>query len=177
MPLEFRVAGIADAEEITALVNEAYRPSAPNAGWTHETKLVSGDRTTVQQVLSLLHPQSAILLLCVAAKIVACVHVQGDPSGTAYIGMLATDPKRQAQGLGKQMLGHAEAYAMAHFAASRFKMSVLSSRPELLAFYERRGYAPTGEVEDYPLSAGTGRPLVADIHLLLLVKAAPETLP
>jgi ribosomal protein S18 acetylase RimI-like enzyme len=85
--------------------------------------------------------------------------------------MLATDPKLQAQGLGKQVLLHAEAYATEYFEASVLKMSVLSSRPELLAFYERRGYVLTGEVEEYPLSAGVGQPIVAGIHVLSLAKA------
>lgn len=169
MPFEFRVAREADAKEIAALVNRAYRPSPQQGGWTHEAQLVAGERTTTEQVLSLFHEQSAILLLCLGPDIVACVHVQGVKS-SAYIGMLATNPTMQAQGLGKQMLLHAEAYAVEHFDASVLKMSVLSSRPELLAFYERRGYVLTGEVEEYPLSAGVGQPMVAGIHVLSLAK-------
>lgn len=170
MSFELRVASEADAKEIASLVNRAYRPSPEDAGWTHEANLIAGERTSVEQVLSLFHEQSTILVLCHGrSKIVACVHVQGDQSG-AYIGMLATNPKVQAQGLGKQMLAYAEIYAMEHYKASVFKMSVLSSRPELLAFYERRGYVLTGDVDQYPLSAGVGQPMVAGIHVLLLVK-------
>ena len=170
MPLELRVACEADAKEIAALVNRAYRPSPQDAGWTHEANLVAGERTTIEQVLSLFHEQSTILLLCLGPEIVACVHVQGGQPG-AYIGMLATNPTMQAQGLGKQLLFHAEAYAIEHFEASVLKMSVLSSRPELLAFYERRGYVLTGEVAEYPLSAGVGQPMVTGIHVLSLAKA------
>jgi ribosomal protein S18 acetylase RimI-like enzyme len=170
MPLELRVACEADAEEITTLVNRAYRPSPQDAGWTHEANLIAGERTTIDQVRCLFREQSTILLLCLAQKIVACVHVQAGQSG-ATIGMLATDPTMQAQGLGKQMLLHAEAYATEHCAASVFKMSVLSSRPELLAFYERRGYSLTGEVEEYPTLAGVGQPMVAGIQVLSLIKA------
>jgi ribosomal protein S18 acetylase RimI-like enzyme len=169
MSLELRVARAADAKEIATLVNKAYRPSPQGAGWTHEANLVAGERTTTEQVLSLFHEQSAILLLCLGLTIVACVHIQGGQS-SARIGMLATSPAMQAQGLGKQMLFYAEAYALAHFGASEFKMSVLSSRPELLAFYERRGYVLTGEAEEYPLSAGVGQPIVAGIQVLSLVK-------
>lgn len=174
MPLELRVACEADAKEIVALVNRAYRPSPQDAGWTHEANLVAGNRTTTEQVLSLFHEQSTILLLCLGPEIVACVHVKGGQS-CAYIGMLATNPTMQAQGLGKQMLFHAGAYATEHFEASVLKMSVLSSRPELLAFYERRGYVLTGEVEEYPLSASVGQPMVAGIHVLLLTKAPANT--
>lgn len=169
-PFELRAACNADAINIASLVNRAYRPPPEQAGWTHEGNLVAGERTSAEQVLSLFHEQSAILVLCRGqSEIVACVHVQGDQSG-AYIGMLATDPTVQAKGLGKQMLFHAETYAVEHFKASVFKMSVLSSRPELLAFYERRGYVLTGDVGDYPLSAGVGQPLVEGIHVLSLTK-------
>lgn len=170
VPFEFRCARKADAIDIASLVNRAYRPLPEHAGWTHEGNLVAGERTTAEQVLSLFHEHSKILVLCHGqSEIVACVHVQGGQSG-AYIGMLATDPKEQTKGLGKQMLTHAETFAIEHFKASVLKMSVLSSRPELLAFYERRGYVLTGEVEEYPLSAGVGKPLVADIHVLSLAK-------
>lgn len=169
MSLELRVACEADAKKIAALVNRAYRPSPQDAGWTHEANLIAGERTTTEQVLSLFHKQSTILLLCIGPEIVACVHVQGEQS-SAYIGMLATNPAMQAQGLGKHMLHYAEAYAIEHFEASVLKISVLSSRPELLAFYERRGYVLTGEVTEYPLLAGVGQPIVAGIHVLSLAK-------
>ncbi|MPN42312.1 hypothetical protein SDC9_189869 [bioreactor metagenome] len=120
-------------------------------------------------MLSLFQEQSTILLLCLGPEIVACVHVQGSPSG-AYIGMLATNPTLQAQGVGKQMLLHAETYAIDHFGALELKMSVLSSRPELLALYERRGYVLTGEVEEYPMSAGVGQPMDPDTKVLSLAK-------
>jgi ribosomal protein S18 acetylase RimI-like enzyme len=173
MQLELRMAFEANAEEIVALVNRAYHPSPQEPCWTHESNLIFGRRTTTQQVLSLFREQSAILLLCLESKIVACVHVEGSQSGTAYIGMLATEPKLQAQGLGKQMLLHAEAYAKEHFRASAFKMLILSSRPELLAFYKRRGYVQTGETEEYPF-ADIGQPIVPGLHFLSLIKTMPK---
>ncbi|MCL2625965.1 MAG: GNAT family N-acetyltransferase [Cystobacterineae bacterium] len=173
MQLELRVACEADTEEIVALVNGAYHPASKESCWTHESNLIFGRRTTPQQVLSLFREQSAILLLCLESKIVACVHVETNQFGTAYIGMLATEPQRQTQGLGKQMLLHAESYAKEHFKASTFKMLILSARPELLAFYERRGYVQTGEIEEYPF-AEIGQPIVSGLHFLSLMKTMPK---
>lgn len=173
MPPNLRLASESDAAEITILVNRAYRPAPHERRWTHEADLISGPRTSTAQVLSLFGPQSCILVLSVGSKIVACVHLLGKQS-SAYIGMLATDPALQIQGLGKQMLQHAEQYAMAHFNASVFKMSVLSSRPELMAFYQRRGYACTGEVEDYPVSAGVGQPIIEGLQVVALSKKADK---
>jgi len=172
MQLELQIARKAHAEEIVALVNRAYHPSPKEPGWTHEANLILGKRTTLQQVLALFREQSVILLLYCESKIVACVHVEGGPSGASYIGMLATEPKLQAQGLGKQMLSHAEAYAREHFKALTFKMLILSSRPELLAFYKRRGYVQTGETEEYPFEE-IGKPRLSGLHFLSLIKAMP----
>jgi ribosomal protein S18 acetylase RimI-like enzyme len=154
---------------IASLVNRAYRPSVPERGWTHEANLVSGPRTTEEQVLSLDCSRSSILVLCQDTDIVACIHVKcGENS--ADIGMLATDPNHQMQGLGKQILNCAEQYALKHFGITTFKMSVLSSRTELIAFYERRGYARAGEVSSYPISAGIGEPILDGLQVEILVK-------
>lgn len=169
---KLRIAKPGDSEEISILVNRAYRPSADEAGWTHESNLVSGERISKEQVFSLFDGKSVILLLCEQEKIISCVHVQ-DGESSAYIGMLATDPSRQAQGLGKIMLQHAEKYAREVLGKLTFKMSVISSRPELLAFYERRGYTLTGETEEYPISACVGQPLIEGIQVLSLEKTIP----
>ncbi|TXT32682.1 MAG: GCN5-like N-acetyltransferase [Rhodocyclaceae bacterium] len=84
--------------------------------------------------------------------------------------MLATDPNHQMQGLGKQMLNCAEQHALEHFGIASFKMSVLSSRSELIAFYERRGYTRTGKVTSYPASAGIGEPIVDELKVEILIK-------
>jgi ribosomal protein S18 acetylase RimI-like enzyme len=108
-------------------------------------------------------------VLCQDTHIVACVHVKCEES-SAVIGMLATDPGCQMQGFGKQILDYAEQYAFEHFGTTAFKISVLSSRSELIAFYERRGYARTGERVGYPLSAGIGEPIVHGLQVEILIK-------
>lgn len=164
-----RRASAADAGKIAALVNRAYRPSVHERGWTHEANLVSGQRTTEAQVLALDCSRSSILVLCQDTDIVACIHVKcGENS--ADIGMLATDPNYQMQGLGKQILNCAEQHILEHFGITTFRMSVLSSRSELIAFYERRGYARTGELTNYPVSAGIGEPIIDGLQVEILVK-------
>lgn len=168
---EFRVATAADAEAIACLVNRAYRPASAERGWTHEADLVAGERTSAMQVAGLLRPDSTVLLLLVGGKVAACVHVERS-ADVCGIGMLATEPKWQNRGLGKRMLEHAERFAVEVCAARRLRMSVLSSRPELLAFYERRGYAGTGEQAAYPVGAGVGIPRSETLHVLSLEKMA-----
>lgn len=171
MLMTLREAIASDASEIAALVNAAYRPSSKCGGWTHEGDLVAGNRTDYAQLLSILESESRLLILCHEQSIVACVQISQNDS-TTDIGMLAIMPAIQAQGLGKRMLLHAEQYAMKHFGAKSFQLSVLSARPELIAFYERRGYQRIGKEEHYPSHAGIGQPLIDGLQVIKLTKPA-----
>jgi len=138
-PLQFRTAAIEDAGAIAQLVNEAYRPESGARGWTHEAKLVAGNRTHADQVQALIAKKNSVILLGLDDQaMVACVHIEKAGSDT-HIGMLAVRPNLQGTGAGKNMLAYAEDYATRHFRAEKFVMVVVSSRKELLAFYLRRG--------------------------------------
>lgn len=158
-----------EVERIVALVNSAYRPLAHERGWTHEADLVSGQRISTKQVLSLLSRRSSILTLKNGSEIVACVHVKPTKCA-AEIGMLAVAPQHQARGLGKRMLDGAEKFAFDNFGTAAFRIVVLSPRMELIDFYERRGYRRTGQTMDYPSSAGFGEPLMKGLRVEVLVK-------
>ena len=166
----FRTATESDAEAIAELVNKAYRPGSGLAGWTHESDLVSGARTNTSQVAEAIsNADSTILLGLRGSKIVACVHVEKD-GNACRIGMLAVNPAVQGAGFGKQMLAHAEDYAIANFGSDKFIMVVVSSRTELISYYLRRGYQKTGSAMDYPLSAGVGAPIHDGLKIELLEK-------
>jgi hypothetical protein len=50
-------------------------------------------------------------------------------------------------------------------------MTVLSARPELLAFYERRGYSRTGERRPFPYGVSRyGLPRRDDLEFEVLLK-------
>ena len=48
------------------------------------------------------------------------------------------------------MLAAAEGYARDHWGATTLEITVLNHRPELLAWYERCGFTPTGESHAFP---------------------------
>lgn len=152
----FRAAKKLDAEAIVNLVNMAYRPESGAYDWTHESDFVSGSRTNVDQLVDIISkPDSVILLGIKRSEIVASIHIEKDGSNS-YIGMFAVNPTLQGVGVGKQMLAKAEWYASENFSSNKFIMVVVSSRSELISFYQRRGYQKTGSIMDYPLSAGAG---------------------
>lgn len=164
-----RKATHSDVHQIAALVNKAYRPESNGHGWTHEADLVSGARVNAAQVEKLIEGNGTVLVACDGNSLIGCVHIE-PASLSCYIGMLATNPSQQNQGLGKQLLAKAEELAAVHYGATSYKMSVLSSRPELLAYYERRGYQLTGASSPYPVDAGVGKPRSLDLRVLDLIK-------
>ncbi|MDP1615322.1 MAG: GNAT family N-acetyltransferase [Methylococcales bacterium] len=171
MNLQFKTATIEDAQVIAILVNSAYRPTGDIKGWTHESELISGERTNVEQVSSLFRDNSYVLVAVENGNIVACVHIE--IHGTcAHIGMLATSPKIQGLGYGKEMLSYAEYFASKNFSVTKYVMKVLLARSELIAFYLRRGYILIEVTSDYPISSGVGSPKVDGLKIGVLEKIA-----
>ncbi|NOT66962.1 MAG: GNAT family N-acetyltransferase [Methylophilaceae bacterium] len=171
MNLQFKQATINDIQAIAELVNRAYRPTGDIKGWTHETNLISGERTNPEQIAGLFRTNSCILLAWDHEKMIACVHVE-IADACAHIGMLATSTESQGLGYGKQMLAYVEAFASQHFSIEKFTMAVILERKELLAFYLRRGYIATEITHEYPLSAGVGFPKVTGLQVGVLEKIA-----
>ncbi|RYZ79754.1 MAG: GNAT family N-acetyltransferase [Moraxellaceae bacterium] len=87
------------------------------------------------------------------------------------IGLLTVDPHYQAQHLGKQLLAYAEQQARQLYHPERFEMSVVHSRHELIAYYERRGYYQSGVIKPYPLDQQVGTPK-QPLYLLIMNKPA-----
>ena len=172
----FRCAEEADCPSVCALVNAAYRPPESSPGWTSESTLVAGQRTTPEQLQALLQrPRSSLLLACCeAGQIQGCVHIEADQQD-AYIGMLAVWPQQQGSGLGKQLLQQAEQWAIQVFGARQLLLSVIQQRSELRAYYLRRGYLPNGQGYPYPLDAGAGVPFSDQLWVEVLAKQVTAT--
>jgi ribosomal protein S18 acetylase RimI-like enzyme len=167
---EYRIATAKDVPELVDLINNAYRPKGAEAGWTHESELIEGERINPQQLAELLEREGSTVLLGLSkAEIVACVNVN-EEAGASYIAMLTVRPSYQNYGLGKEMLQLAEEYAENQYESLVFNLFVISERKELFDFYLRRGYEPTEVTSDYPANAGVGNPKISGLKLVLLTK-------
>lgn len=71
--------------------------------------------------------------------------------------MLTVSPELQAKGIGKQLLAAAESMAKSE-GCKTIQMTVISVRKELIAWYERHGYAATGETAPFPTDPKFGLP-------------------
>ena len=104
------------------------------------------------------------------AKPIACVQLERR-GADAYLGMLTISPTRQASGLGKALLQAAEEFVARDWQVRRMIMSVIGVRTELIAWYERRGYARTGETAEFPYGDPRfGEPKRSDLRFAVLAK-------
>ena len=155
-----------DATAICNLLNLAYRGAQ---GWTNESHLIGGIRTTADDVKQQIESGESIFILHkMANNLHGCIAVECH-DGVAHIGSFAVAPNCQNMGMGKKLLDVAEAHGVKQ-GAHRFKMQVLSTRTELLDFYYRRGYQATGEEVDFPYGLNVGEPKVMDLKFLVLNK-------
>lgn len=167
-----RLATADDVTALHALVEGAYRGDSARRGWTHEADLLGGQRTDVEALTELLaDPTQAVLAAEADGGLIGCVCITDKGRETAHLGMLSVDPARQAGGLGRKLVRAAEEAAMTRFGADRMEMTVIHSRGELIAWYERLGYAATGERRPFPMDdVRFGLPKAADLTFVALAR-------
>jgi len=182
--LAFRFARSADVPAIVDLVESAYRGESSRAGWTTEADLLDGQRTDAEAISAVVAGRSSAMLLAEAdGKLVGCCQLQrphpppDSPfTAEAYFGMFAVRPGGQGQGWGGQILAEAERLARDEWSANTMVMSVLAQRPDLIAWYERRGYRRTGETTPFPYgNERFGVPKRPDLSFVILAKPLPGT--
>lgn len=150
IPDRFRTATAADIPALHALIESAYRGESARGGWTHEADLLGGQRTDAAALAAMIGDPQQRILVAGDDLPVGCVAIAAKPPVTAYLGMLTVRPDLQAGGLGRRLIAAAEEAARAIFLADVMEMTVIRQRPELIAWYERRGYARTGETRPFP---------------------------
>jgi ribosomal protein S18 acetylase RimI-like enzyme len=183
--LMFRFADAGDAAAVVTLVESAYRGESSRAGWTTEADLLDGPRTDAEAIAAVLAgPGSSMLLAEADGQLVGCclLELPGPPptapalstspsTAEVYFGMFAVRPGRQGQGWGRQILAEAERLARDQWSASTMVLSVLAQRPDLIAWYERRGYRRTGESRPFPYgNERVGVPKRPDLSFAVLAK-------
>lgn len=190
-----------DIDALEQLLNRCYRQAE---GWTNEADLIGGIRTTKDELLAVIaDPRHYVFIYTKTTtgerdgeetgELLGCIAVDiKDDTDTnqhagnkkAYIGMFAVLPELQGLGVGHQILQAAETFAQRHLQSNtsksaqdpvRLTMSILSHRPELLAYYQRRGYQLNGNSMPFPIDGNNGEPKRQDLELLELEKLVSES--
>jgi ribosomal protein S18 acetylase RimI-like enzyme len=165
----FLLAQPEDVQVLEQLVNSAYRGEASKQGWTTEADLLGGTRVTAASLLKDIATDNTCIYTCLNQQnqIEACVFLQKKQQ-QLYVGMLSVSPGLQNKGLGKLLLQLAEKVAIVNDCAA-LSMTVISIRTELIAWYNRHGFLPTGET--FPFDIPDNIVLVNEqLHFVVLHK-------
>lgn len=168
-----RPASAVEIPALVALVNSAYRGDSSRQGWTTEADLLGGQRTDAVTLGAQLSAANATILVAEREEgIVGCVYLERLKDGAdAYLGMLTVKPRLQTSGIGAALLTAAEGYARETWSAEGMRMTVIAQRDALIGWYERRGYARTGETEAFPYGdARFGLPKRDDLYFIVMRK-------
>jgi GNAT superfamily N-acetyltransferase len=166
----FKTATVSDAQQITNLVNSAYRGNEAKQGWTTEADILDGQRTDIESINQIiLEPLNFIELAFEHDELLGLVHLQHEDKATLYFGMLTVSPTAQARGLGKKLIEHIEAHALKNH-LTRLRITVIHLRTELIAYYERRGFVASGNSIPFPTDPLFGIPKVEGLKLIEFTK-------
>lgn len=170
--LPVRAAAGSDIPALQALIHSAYRGDSSRLGWTHEADLLDGNRIDVDMLGdALADPATTLFVTEDADGPLGCCALTDHGDGTAYFGTFAVRPTAQGRGIGNALLRHAEAHARAA-GAILVELTVVAQRTDLIAWYARRGYRPTGETRPFPYGDERfGRPRRDDLAFTVLAKA------
>ena len=161
-------AAAADLPAVAALMNAAYREAPP--GWASESGLLGGQRTDPATLAADVAEGTRLLIHRDGAALIASVQLREAARNRWYLGGLTIAPARQGQGLGDRTLRAAEAWVRSE-GGSMIEMTVIAQRSGLIAWYERRGYARTGETRPFPYGdTRFGEPRRGDLHFVVLEK-------
>ncbi|GAA1465485.1 GNAT family N-acetyltransferase [Nocardiopsis exhalans] len=175
--IEFRAAVASDVPALVALVNACYRGDSSRQGWTTEADFLDGQRVDADTMTELLGRTNTLVLVGESeGEIVTCCELQRSING-AYFGMFSVRPELQGAGLGRVVLAEAERTAALEWGCRLMRMKVLKQRPELIAWYERRGYTSTGKTEPFPYGdEAFGLPRQDDLAFVELTRELPADL-
>jgi len=169
--MQLTPAADADIDAAAALINEAYRGGE---GWTNETDYLLGERTSAATLRADLkaNPEALVLILRETADgpMLGCLWLEPKDSQAWGLGLLTVRPDQQDRQVGRTLLAHAESFVR-NRGASRLRITVVNVRDTLIAWYERRGFRQTGDIEPFPYEDQRfGEPLRRDLAFVVLEK-------
>jgi ribosomal protein S18 acetylase RimI-like enzyme len=149
-----RLATTDDVDQLVPFINRAFAP---------DNYFKRTERTNPSQVAEYLR-KGFFLLLEDGGELSGLVYTELRENSRGYIGMIATDPDRQRSGIGTHLLQIGEEFCR-NQGSSAIEISVINLRPDLIEWYQRKGYQIVGE-------APYVRPelLILPCHFILMEK-------
>lgn len=186
--LQFRIATSNDAPKLQRLLEAAFRAEDSRKDWTADMALNERFRMDLSEVMQMIAKFDSTILIATTTTttdngdgdnedgdaFVACCGLQKRGPNLARFGPFAVDTQQQQRGIGRRVLAYAEDYCRRTLDVQRLEMNVLSTRPQLIAWYMRCGYRKTGAWEPFPYDRFEDLALPEDLRLVMFEKDLAE---
>lgn len=169
--IHFKVAIPDDSARIARLVQVAF--NHVDVKWTGpDITLNRNFSMTSEEVLAIISNPNAVFLMAATGDgtPVGAVAAIKRTEKLARFALLVVDPAFQAIGIGRRVLEQAEKYALSMWNAKILGLNALNTRGLLIKWYEKRGYAKTGEKSELPAKVMGGLALAKDVHFVEMEK-------
>lgn len=166
MTISIRDAVISDVQPIHNLIEKTYRGESAKAGWTFESDLIDGARLQDGEILECLQDSNQKFFVAIDENQTICgvICVFRDKDWVEF-GKFSVEPAMQGRGIGKLLIQKVGDFIKKEWGTSILKLMVLTKRKELVEFYERLGFVPTGEIKPF-----------VEIHPYVILKNPSEEL-
>ena len=201
--LKFRIATEEDAPQIQELIQSAFRAEDVRPDWVGLANLAAGFTIDLKEVLTMINQPNSVVLVATTTDVATDgdltkapdMAVENVPDGTlasveadvlvavfqllkrsdelARFAMFAVDQRYHRRGFGRRSIAFAEDYCRRVWGVSRIDLDALSTRPALIAWYERCGFRRTGHTVPFPIDKLGGLEVPADLHFITLDKNLP----
>lgn len=178
--LTFRYADLSDRDALHDLIERAYRGQETAGRWDSESHILKGPRTDAAFIETCINDDDSRFVIAERdGALVGCALIQKaantecangeSATSDAYFGMFAINPSIRSAGLGRAVLAECERRARDLWNPPGLMMTVISIREQLIEWYQRRGYEPTGARLPFPFSETSGE-VRRDFDLVVLRK-------
>ncbi|KAJ5295420.1 hypothetical protein PENANT_c001G05760 [Penicillium antarcticum] len=171
MQLRFCTATGEDVLQLKTLIESAFRAQDTRPGWIDNLGLSNIFTISAEEINTVLSkPDSEMLLVFTTENtttnintntineeiLVGTIGVSKRAGNVGRLSLLAVSPTYAGGGLGRQVLEYGEEYCIRVWGVEKLSLNTLSVRLQLRAWYARRGYVETGEVEPFPVDRVPG---------------------
>jgi ribosomal protein S18 acetylase RimI-like enzyme len=165
MELFYRPATIDQAPLIQSLITNGFRASDTRANWTGDSTRILNETFSIplSAIETAITSDTGMFMLVFTnttttttissqeEEIVGCFNLAQKSASKASIAWFVIAHNFQQVGVGRRVLAYAEKYARTIMSdVEVLELNALSSREELISWYERCGYVRTGLVVAFP---------------------------
>lgn len=155
LPPGISIGRLDDVKAITNISNKAYKGNGQGwTDWAHLQNILQDvTRTNENDVQALMERYPSVFVIYTGedGTLQGSLYLEDIGEKKYHLWLMAVDPSRQNQGIGRKLLNGACEYSKQN-GYELIELLTSTSRVEVVAWYERCGFTKTGKVVQFDLS-------------------------